>query len=116
MQTITRRTALAVPLACAGGALAMPPAEETAIMALYRRFCALGAAAAAHPSMDDQELDRLFYIEQGEIEDAIMAAPTTTALDLAVKMLVAYDHGEIDCLSHDRHPLWIEVRTMVGRA
>ncbi|MCW1931735.1 hypothetical protein [Pararhodobacter zhoushanensis] len=102
-----------------GAALAFFPAGadakpgESEILRLYRAYIALTDAADTHPSLDDDELDRLFYFERDAIEDRLISIPSTCAADLAAKMLVAHNFGDFSCL-YDCSPVWNEARALLG--
>ena len=82
-------------------------------MRLYRQYQAISAAAEAHPSMDDDEVNRLFYDERDRVEDEMFAQPSLTAQDMAAKMLVAHCHGGFSCLDYDG-TYWAEARQLVA--
>lgn len=95
--------------------LGSPAAQaETPVMALFRKHQELTEAASAHPSLDDEELERLFYAERDQIEDEMMALPALTARDMAAKMIAAHAYGHHSCLSYDKEPAWLEARALIG--
>lgn len=95
-----------------------PPQGDTPILALFRRHRAIEEAACRHVSAatgraEDEEMERLFYGRMFGIEQEIMARPSTSAADMAVKMLIAHGDGDCSCL-HSGHPVWVEARRLVG--
>ncbi len=91
---------------------------DTPILALFRRHRAIEEAARRHVSTatgraEDEEMERLFYGRMFGIEREIMARPSTSAADMAAKMLIAHGDGEGSCL-HSGHPVWVEARRLVG--
>lgn len=113
----TRRNLLTV-MATMGAGLAMPvhaapENDDTRVLHLFRRHYGLTMAAEAHPSLDDGELDRLFYNERDSIEAEIMSLPSTCAADFAAKMLVSHAYGQFSCLYQDA-PVWTEAKELAG--
>ncbi|MBJ2151753.1 hypothetical protein [Paracoccus sp. IB05] len=53
---------------------------------------------------EDDAVERLFFRERDQVEDAIMAIPPTTAQDMAAKTLVSHCHGDFTCLNYDTSP------------
>ncbi len=90
-------------------------AAETPIMALYRQHVEITKEAMDHPSIDDDELDRLFYNRRDEIEDRMMALPCQTPADFAAKSIIAHCHGGV-VPDWETNPIWIEARALVGGA
>jgi hypothetical protein len=91
------------------------PVAETPVIALYRQYAAITDEAEAHPSIDDDELDRLFYNRRDEIEDRMMALPCQTPADFAAKSIIAHCHGGV-VPDWETNPIWIEARALVGGA
>lgn len=94
-------------------------AADTPILVLYRRYVALTDQAAAHvcaSSDEEAELDRIFYQERDQIEDAMMAMPSSCAADFAAKVMVDTCEGSIFS-DTERGALWVEARQLIaGRA
>ena len=94
------------------------PESDTPILALVRRHRAIEEAARRHVSAatgkaEDEEMERLFYGRMFGIEREIMARPSTSAADMAAKMLIAHGGGDCSCLGAG-HPVWVEARHLVG--
>lgn len=111
----TRRALLkaAPALAMIGAVPAEAANTESPIMTLMRRYMELTQAADVHPSMDDDEMELLFYQERDRIEDEMMALPSATAADFAAKAIVATCRGGL-CLDWNTDPLWREARALIG--
>lgn len=90
-------------------------AAETPVMALYRQYAAITEEAVGHPSIDDEELDRLFYNRRDEIEDRMMTTPCRTPADFAAKAIVASANGGV-IQDWENGPIWVEARALVGGA
>ena len=114
----TRRAVLAALPAVGfapAAAPAGPPPGDTPILRLFRRRNALSEAARLHPSVDDDELERLFYREADELEAELMASPCTCAADFAAKLLTDTCAGEVWTWGPD-NLLVVEARELVGEA
>ena len=111
----TRRALLkaAPALALVGAGTAAASQADSPIMTLMRRYMELTQAADVHPSMDDDEMELLFYQERDRIEDEMMALPSVTAADFAAKAIVATCRGGL-CLDWKKDPLWVEARALIG--
>ena len=101
-------------------ALAIPTPTVTApgdseIMTLFRQLVSLRREMEAFPTegLTDEDLDRLFFDPMDAIEDQLMKLPSTSAADLAAKMLVAHCFGVFSCLYGDA-PVWTEAWALVG--
>lgn len=90
-------------------------AETSEIVSLYHQYMAITDEAAVHPSLDDEELDRLFYDRRDVIEDRMMALPCRTPGDFAAKMIVASCRGEV-FPDWDKGKIWVEARSLIGGA
>lgn len=88
-------------------------AEESEMLSLYRRYCALDAEAAADRRLSEEEREVRFWAEMDRVEARMMALPSTSAADLAAKMLVAHGHGDHTCLP-ESDPAWREALALVG--
>lgn len=118
---MNRRTLLAALPAAAvvpGAALAE---AETPIVRLYREYNRITDAAHAHFEAgtgfegkdEDEEMDRLFYNQRGQIEAEMMALPCTCAADFAAKVIVDTAQGSLYS-DWNTGPLWAEARALIG--
>ena len=89
--------------------------RESLILHLYSEYERITKEAEAHPSMDDEELDRLFYNRRDKVEDCLMALPCQTPADFAAKVVVATARGGV-LPDWERGPIWIEARNLIGGA
>lgn len=101
-------------------ALALPTPTVAApgdseVMTLYRQIVSLRREMEAFPTegLTEEDLDRLFYDRLDAIEEQLMKLPSTSAADLAAKMLVAHCFGVFSCL-HEDAPVWTEAWALVG--
>lgn len=87
--------------------------EATLILRLFTENRRLVAAAAAHPSLDDDLLFDLFYRWADQAEAELMALPCTCAGDFAAKVIAATAKGEIfeDWATGE---IWTEARKLTG--
>ncbi len=95
----------------------VPAARPSPILGLLREFYDLHHAARLFEASDgpheDEEYERRFYRRIDVIDQTILANPSVSVTDLAVKALVVHDFGEHSCLSVD-DPFWQEVRRLTG--
>lgn len=96
------------------------PAEsrKSAILRLFHRHQKITETASNHKCMSndssgDAELQSLFYRRTDEIEAEMMALPSSSAADLAAKMIVAHCNGDLSCLPWD-DPVWVEARALIS--
>lgn len=89
--------------------------QESEILTLYRQFVAIRQEMKSTQTehLTGDEIDRLFFDRMDAIEDQLMALPSTSAADLAAKMLVAHCFGLFTCLCEDA-PVWTEAWKLVG--
>lgn len=113
MTSAVPAAAYAFSAGAAPAGLSAEDLRENEMMQLYSQYLAITDAAAVHPSVDDDELERLFYLERDAIEERMMALPCTSARDLAIKFLVSHCFGDLSCLYEDA-PVWNEARELVG--
>jgi hypothetical protein len=110
---VTLVAPLAPMAALAVTAVPAVASDESEIISLYHQYMAITEEAAVHPSMDDDELDRLFYNRRDVIEGELLSLACTGPGDFAAKMIVASCRGGIE-LDWEKHPVWAEARTLVG--
>ncbi len=111
---MNRRETLAAPLALA--ALAAPSfagaAPESEILRLYAEWKSTEAFANSHGISDTE-----FAEAEGRMADLqsrILATPATTAPELAAKVTMVADYGDINDRSAPALALWAELRVLVG--
>ena len=115
---LTRRAVLAA-IPATGAVLALPAAanpSQTEILRLFHQHQEIKAAARAHvctTNDEDEELESLFYRQTDQLENDMLALPSTCAADVAAKMIVAHCDGAFSCLGQD-HPVWIEARRITA--
>lgn len=116
MQTITRRAALATPLALAA---TIPAAEsqpqETPILRLFREWQALDDVLDALPSDIPEEVLESMIDDLHTLEEHLLDTPSQGALDIVAKASVAARFGLSSGTDHD-HLMWAEARELLGRA
>lgn len=120
MNTINRRAlVVAAPALLLGApALSSPTTHDTPIVSLFRKHRAIHAAAGAYTTTllgtdEDEELERLFYREADQVEEAMMAMPCTCPADFAAKVIVATARGEA-YPNWENGPIWIEARALLN--
>lgn len=86
-------------------ATAQPGPDQTPILRLFEKHCSLTSAGKENREFADDPRD--------QIEEEMMALPSTCAADLAAKMIVAHCYGEFSCLELDCR-VWTEARALVG--
>lgn len=123
---MNRRACLAaLPVAAVAGvvpvgtiALGAAPAASDGQTEVERLFEKLKVVRAERdrgcPGLSAEEDDALYY-RVLDAEDDIMRAPSQSAKDMAIKMVVGHLEGELTCLDYDGL-VWAEARALVGGA
>ncbi|RHZ91861.1 hypothetical protein D1122_20630 [Cereibacter sphaeroides] len=117
MQTITRRAALATPLAFAATipAVAEAQPQETPVLRLFREWQALDDVLDALPRETSEEVLEGMIDDLYALEDRLLATPSQGALDIVAKASVAARFGLSTGTAHD-HLMWAEARELLERA
>ncbi len=86
---------------------------KTEILRLFSRHQALTDQADKHIETGDQDEDgQRFASEIADLEEKMMALPSTCAADFAAKAIAVSGRGQI-VPNWDQDPLWIEARALV---
>lgn len=92
-------------------------AQETPIMALFRRYQELTDLADAYKpndmSVTGEEMDRLFYDERNQVASSLMALPCKCVADFAAKLIVDTCRGSMFS-AWETGQIWIEARALVA--
>jgi hypothetical protein len=87
------------------------------IAQIFMAYRVLKASAEVYmgdnPDTDDAELDCLFYSISARIEVEIMSIPSTSAADMAAKMIVFCEVRFPDAID-PAAPIWVEALNMTG--
>jgi hypothetical protein len=90
---------------------------NTPIAQIFMAYRVLRASAEVYmgdnPDTDDAELDCLFYSKADRIETEIMSLPSTSAADMAAKMIVFCEVHVPDTIDLDA-PVWVEALNLTG--
>lgn len=109
-----RRETFSAPLALA--ALAAPSiagaSTESEILRLYAEWKATEAFANSQ-GITDAEFAKA-EAQMADLQSRILAMPATTASELAAKVAMVADYGDINDRSAPSLALWAELRTLVG--
>lgn len=116
---MNRRSLLkALPIVAVMPAVAAVPAladAETPVSAGYRRYLIARDALANAPVSNTDEEDQPLYDAMNAIEDEMMALPSMTPRDMAIKMVVGHHFGDMSGLDYDGM-IWAEARALIGGA
>lgn len=107
---LTMAPAVLVAGAIHSAALGQP--EETPVAAAFRDWSRQRDLwrRVAQQGLEDDEAE---YAKMVALEEKMMALPSQTAKDMAIKMVVGHGFGEQSCLDYDGI-VWAEARALVA--